>query len=380
MIKQKWEISEDERKRILNLHESATKNQYLVVEQMSGEDTKLKFNITNSFPSGKFNIIDTSEIDNAITKIQELLKTDEGSFDTIIINSSESKVPNRGVGMSTGDLSKKRAEEVEKYILSKMGDSVNIKVNDLGPQGPDWEPSKGSSNPEYTKYQYVTLSLSAEKSTEKCDFNIDYEGVQGLPKNNYVAILPPPNDNVLFGKGKITFYTGTMPDRLIITNEQKQITQDTGYISTELYLDEIVNYIPAWVDSLTKVYNQKSSAVSGDKIIKQSVSSIDELVSLIFKKNDLINRILKLLKQNNLSSVQSLLNNITRTGEVSLGFINLIKQYNNGVRDFILYEKRTTPFELTYDSNKGNNLFFVYAPIGGKGIGSTGFKIEGGCI
>jgi len=378
MIKQIWSISEEEKNRILNLHESATKKQYLMKEQ--SESNKLSFNISNSFPSGKFKLSDTSLIDDAISQIQNLLKTGKATFNTIVINSSESKVPNEGVGMDPGDLSKKRGEEVEKYIKSKIGDLVNVKVNDLKAQGPDWDKSKGSNHPDYTKYQYVILSLSAENSDNKCDFNIDYEGVQGLPKNNYIAILPPAYDNVLEDKGKLMFYTGTMPDRLIITNEQNKITQDTGYLSTELYLDEIVNYIPVWVDSLTKVYNQKSSAVSGEKIIKQTVSSIDELVLLIFKESDLRNNLLDLVNQNKLNSIKSLLYNKTLTGEVSLGFIKLIEQYKNGVREFILYEKRTSPFELTYDSNKGDNLFFVYAPIGGKGIGSTGFRIEGGCI
>jgi len=378
MVKQNWDISQKEKNRIINLHESATKNQYLIIEQ--DDSNKLSFNISNSFPSGKFNLTNTSEIDDSISQIQNLVKTGKGSFNTIVINSSESKVPNRGVGMEPGELSKKRGEVVEKYIKSKIGDSVNIKINDLGPQGPEWDPSKGSNNPEYTKYQYVTLTLSAEKSDKNCDFTVEYEGIQGLPKNNYIAILPPKYKNNLEDRGKLTFYTGTMPDRLIITNNQKQITQDTGYVSTELYLDEIVNYIPAWVDSLTKVHNQKSSAVSGDKIIIKSVSSINELVSLIFKKSNLKNNIINLLNQNKLSSIQPLLNNETRTGEVSLGFTNLIQQYKNGVRDFILYEKKTSPLELIYDSNEGDNLFFVYAPIGGKGIGTTGFRIEGGCI
>jgi hypothetical protein len=374
MIKQNWLISEEEKNRILNLHESATKNLYLVNEQSSQNFKNLSFNITKSFPSGKYELKDTSEIDDAIKKIQDLLSSGQGSFDTITIDSSESRVPTKNIGMNPGELSKKRAESVEKYLKSKLGDSVKIISNPLGLQGPKWEESKGANHPDYIKYQYVNLNLSAKK----CEFDIDYEGVQGLPKNDYIAILPPPYKNILVGEGNLKFYTGTMPDRLIITNKRKQITQDTGYISTELYLNEIVNYIPAWVDSLTKVYNQKSSAVSGNKIIKQSVSSIDELVSLIFKEDELKVNVLNLLKQN--KSIQKLLDTRTGTSEVSLGFINLLQQYRNNVREFVLYEKRTSPVEITYNANNGDNLFFVYAPIGGQGIGSTGFKIEGGCI
>jgi len=373
MIKQTWNINEDEKNRILNLHETATKKLYLIKEDVT---EPIKFNISNSFPSGKYQLTNTTEIDNAISKINEFLKTGKGSFNTIVINSSESKVPNKGVGLKPGDLSKLRASEVEKYIKSKLGDKISVKINDLGAQGPEWNSSKGSNNPEYTKYQYVTLSLSAEK----CKFDIKYEGVQGSQVNNYIAILPPKYKNVLSDKGKLSFYTGTMPDRLIVTDTQKQITLDTGYVSTELYMDDKINYIPAWVDSLTKIYNQKSPAVSGSKIITKTVSSVEELISLIFKDEKVKKIILDLVNKKNIDKLLAVLNQYSNTGEVSLGFKNLLDQFNSGVREFVLYEKRNSPYELIYDASKGNNLFFVYAPIGGKGMGSTGFKIEGGCI
>ena len=373
MIKQTWNIDEDERDRILNLHESATKNLYLIKENTT---QPINFNITDSFPSGKYDLTKTTEIDNAINQINNYLKSGKGSFNTIVINSSESKVPNSGVGLNTGDLSRLRGEAVEKYLKSKLGDSVNVKINDLGAQGPEWDKNKGAENPEYKKYQYVTLDLSAEK----CQFNIKYEGVQGLPKNNFIAILPPPYTNVLNDKGKLSFYTGTMPDRLIITDTQKQVTQDTGYVSTALYLDDKMNYIPAWVDSLTKFYNQKSPSVSGSKLITKTISSTDELISLIFKDEKIKNTLIDLIKKNDTKTISSRLTGYAGTGEVSIGFVNLLNLFNSGVREFVLYEKRTTPYELVYDTSKGNNLFFVYAPIGGKGMGSTGFKIEGSCI
>jgi hypothetical protein len=373
MIKQTWNIGEDERNRILNLHESATKNLYLIKEDTT---QPINFNITDSFPSGKYNLTKTTEIDNAINQINNYLKSGKGSFNSIVINSSESKVPNSGVGLNTGDLSRLRGEVVEKYIKSKLGDSIQIKINDLGAQGPEWDESKGAEHPDYKKYQYVTLDLSAEK----CQFNIKYEGVQGLPKNNFIAILPPPYTNVLNDKGKLSFFTGTMPDRLIITDTQKQITQDTGYVSTALYLDDKMNYIPAWVDSLTKQYNQKSPSVSGSKLITKTISSTDELVSLIFKDDKIKIILMELIKKNDYKTISSKLTVYAGTGEVSIGFVNLLNLFNSGVREFVLYEKRTTPYELVYDTSKGNNLFFVYAPIGGKGMGSTGFKIEGSCI
>jgi hypothetical protein len=40
MIKQTWEISNEERNRILSLHESATKNHYLMSEQLETGGTQ----------------------------------------------------------------------------------------------------------------------------------------------------------------------------------------------------------------------------------------------------------------------------------------------------------------------------------------------------
>jgi hypothetical protein len=40
MIKQTWQISDEERNRILSLHESATKNLYLMSEQVKIKQTR----------------------------------------------------------------------------------------------------------------------------------------------------------------------------------------------------------------------------------------------------------------------------------------------------------------------------------------------------
>ena len=74
-----FEISSEERNRILNLHESATKKLYLIKEDIT---EPIKFNISNSFPSGKYELNNTTEIDNAIKQINDYLhqalpKTDE---------------------------------------------------------------------------------------------------------------------------------------------------------------------------------------------------------------------------------------------------------------------------------------------------------------
>jgi hypothetical protein len=353
MIKQNWLISEEEKNRILNLHESATKKQYLMKEQ--SESNKLSFNISNSFPSGKFKLSDTSLIDDAISQIQNLLKTGKASFNTIVINSSESKVPNKGVGMNPGDLSKKRGEEVKNYIKSKIGDSVNVKVNDLKAQGPEWDKSKGADNPEYTKYQYVTLSLSAENSKGDvksiCDFNIEESGGQGLEKNNYVTFNEPLKDY-----GELTIKTGSIPDRMVVVNNENTIVSDTGYVATEPHQYSEFKYVPAYVYSLT-VVNQikKNTSVSGDKLITINVNTFEELVS------------------NLLANPSSKINKKDVRSETSLkGLDNLFKR---GVRTFVLYSIGSPEIgKIPFDSRKGDSRVIVYSPVG-----QTGYTITGNC-
>lgn len=362
MIKQKWNISEDERKRILNLHESATKNQYLLKEET--DPNKKSFNISKSFPSGQFNIVDTSDIDNAINEIQELLKTGQGKFDTIIINSSESKVPNRGVGLQTGELSKKRAEEVQKYITSKLGDSVNIKVNDLGPQGPEWDSSKGSNNPEYTKYQYVTLSLGAEKSQTDtntniksiCDFTIDESGGQGREEDNYVTLNEPLKDY-----GELTIDTGSIPDRMVVVNKENSIVSDTGYVATKPHQYRKFKYVPLYVYQLTLLHKiNKSSSVSGDKLETITVSSFEGLIRNLLVKSLSIPRNEELRKMGS---------------EVTKGIKGLENLFNRGVRTFVVYSIGGIEIgKVPFDSRKGDSKVIVYSPVG-----RTGYTITGNC-
>jgi hypothetical protein len=357
MIRQTWNISEEEKNRILNLHESATRNQYLIKEQT--DPNKVSFNISKSFPSGKFNITNTSEIDSAITEIQSLLKTGQGKFNTVVINSSESKVPNRGVGMQVGDLSKKRAEEVEKYIKSKVGDSVSVKVNDLGPQGPEWNASKGSDNPEYTKYQYVTLSLSADKEQNNpdsgpqsiCNFNFTETRGQGEEENNYVTF-----ERELKDYGQLSINTGSIPDRMIVLNANNSIVYDSGYIATEPHPYNEFKYVPSYVYSLTLINQiKKNTAVSGSKLITINVNSYEELLSKI------------------MTNPTGTPNKKDIRTETSLkGLENL---FNKGIRTFVLYSIGGLEIgRVPFDSRKGDSSVMVFSPVG-----QTGYTITGRC-
>jgi len=354
MIKQNWTIPQEERNRILKLHESATKNQYLIIEQ-TNESEKVSFNITNSFPSGQFKLTDTSLIDDAIVKIQNVLKSGKGSFNTIVINSSESKVPNRGVGMDPNELSKKRGEEVARYVKSKIGNSVNIRINDLKAQGPEWDKSKGSNHPDYTKYQYVTLDLSAENTNgdvkSVCDFNIESSGKQGLEKDNYVTFNEPLKDY-----GELTIDTGSIPDRMIVVDNKNSIVSDTGYVATEAHQYSEFKYVPSYVYSLT-LLNQikKNPSVSGNKLITINVNSFEELVSKLLVNPSSTPNTKDIRKETSIKGLQTL--------------------FERGIRTFVLYSIGGTEIgKIPFDSRKGDSRVIVYSPVG-----QTGYTITGNC-
>lgn len=149
------------------------------INEVDNPSTKtIEYNITSSFNSGEYKITDTKDIDNALNSFMSHIRNGVGTY-TIEIISSESKVPNRGVGLNSGDLSKFRGENVKKYIESKNIPNVQIKVTDLGPKGPNWDPKKGSKDPTYLEHQRVSLKLYGsiiEKPEEsvnvECLFNL----------------------------------------------------------------------------------------------------------------------------------------------------------------------------------------------------------------
>lgn len=183
MINQNWNISEDEKKRILFLHERATKNNYLIFEQSETESNTsnlnvpkpISFDLKNEFQSGSSTLTGTTEIDDAITQINSYYTKYNNAFKVSIeIESSESKVTQKE-GM--GALSKKRLETLKKYLKGKIPDNINIIEKDMKAQGPEW-PYTARTRPDgteilpnekitkndkmYTEFQYVKLTVKSE--------------------------------------------------------------------------------------------------------------------------------------------------------------------------------------------------------------------------
>jgi hypothetical protein len=253
-----FEISSEERNRILNLHESATKNLYLVKEQQTAKPIK-QFNITNSFPSGQFKLTDTTQIDAAINEINAIAAKNTNILYDIVVNSSESKVPNKGVGLKPGDLSLKRGLAAEQYIKNKLGDKMAVKVNDLGAQGPEWDAAKGNNNPEYLKYQYVTINLVISDGGQPpkfCKLNQKASGTVADPSTGFVA-TNQDFDISKISEGetlRVVLLPELVPDLLVVTVGSQVVS--TGFVGMDK-----PEYVSALATILGNQYLLKGSQI-----------------------------------------------------------------------------------------------------------------------
>ena len=185
MIKQTWEISNEERNRILSLHESATKNLYLMSEQNTDETKKESINLVKrvEFPAG-LHSASAVNLESLIdlSKIEEFLKKYPREKIIIKLNASESQVPNydREVTpkkkLNPGDLSKMRYETIRTFmtnwlnglitkgIISQMPEFVNTQpqIDKTTP----WDPNSSPQDPKYTRHQFVEIEINAEGQEE----------------------------------------------------------------------------------------------------------------------------------------------------------------------------------------------------------------------
>jgi hypothetical protein len=142
MIKQNWNISTDEAKRILMMHESATKNQYLINEQRqetitTTEQQQNKFPLTNLGDKFEYGKYDSPSVKLAIEQlkpqIEEFIKKSDSSNFTINISAGESQVTNPKGFETKGSLALARANSVKKYFEEIFPDLIRLcmRSNDL---------------------------------------------------------------------------------------------------------------------------------------------------------------------------------------------------------------------------------------------------------
>jgi hypothetical protein len=124
MIKQTWNISDDERNRILNLHESATKRQYLVIEQNEVKTESETIPLNLNWARGKWKLTPTqiNSLTNELVRLTNFIRQHQGSEITIQIRAGESQVTNYdreqsgNVKLESGVLSEKRGTEIVNFL------------------------------------------------------------------------------------------------------------------------------------------------------------------------------------------------------------------------------------------------------------------------
>jgi hypothetical protein len=386
MIKQTWNIDEDEKNRILNLHESATKLQYLTLEQSgqqsgAGVSTTMKTsntefpkqNVGNQFKFGEYQ---SDVVKNSIAslkpKIEEFIKNSGGKQFTVNISAGESNVTNPKGFETKGSLALARANSVKQYFQEIFPEL--IKNGTLIIQGPTdvsqvvigktpYDKTKGDNkNPQlvkqYRQEQFVNFDIKGSGQVENiasiCDWTATITGGTGNPSKNYIT-----TDIKLKGAGTLTFNTGSIPDRMIVVNGKGGITQDTGYIATKAHQYSSFKYVPLYVSRLTQL-NQTIS-VSGNKIVTIKANDFNSLMKQILMPG------VKIPEDSQLRSMGET--------EVFNGIEELKSLFNKGVREFVIYSVSTTEFiSIPFDNKTGDSKVMVYSPVG-----KTGYSLTGKC-
>ena len=383
-----FEISSEERNRIMNLHEGATKRQYLTLEQQvqpiitkttkSSSDTLFpKQNLQNQFKFGDYQSDDAKNFITGLKpKIEEFIKNSGGKNFVINISAGESNVTNPKGFEEKGSLALARANSVKKYFeeifpdLIKNGTLV-IKtpkdVSEVVIGKTSYDKTKGDNkNPEkiklYKQEQFVTFDIQGTgeitdvDSQDICQWKgKKIEAGQGEEKFDYVL-----TDEKLFGNGNIIFDTGTIPDRLVIVDRGNVVTQDTGYVTTREHKYTDFKWVPLYVYQLTLINLKNGVSVSGNKIVKITANSYEELLQQLLVDP-------KKIKTFKLGGE-----------EVEYALKDLERLCKKNVTEFVVYTKQQGPVNLNFNSSSGESEVKVYSPIGTDTI-KTGYSVMAKC-
>ena len=377
-----FEISSEERNRIMNLHEGATKRQYLNLEQVSTKQslTTTEFPIQSIGDKFGFGQIDSPIVKNDIIalkpQIEKFIKDNGGKTFIVNITAGESNVTNPKGYETKGSLALARANSVKKYFqevfpeLIKNGVltiQVPTDVSQVTLGKTPYDKTKGDNkNPEkiklYKQEQFVNFNIKGtgevrdKDSKDICDWvGIKIEAGQGDASRNYVL-----TNEKLYGNGVLTFDTGTIPDRLVVLSKGEEISQDTGYVTTRPHKYVDFKFVPLYVYQLTLINSRNNISVSGDKLVKITANSYQEL-----------------LEQLLVDSTKS--KTFKRGGiEVEYALKDLQKLCNKGVKEFVVYTIQEGPIKINFNSSSGESIIRVYSPIGTDTI-KTGYGLTATC-
>ena len=375
-----FEISSEERNRILNLHESATKRQYLTLEQSSQpqyHSTTTSKPINTTFPvqnvgdNFAYGQVDSPNVKSKIIslkpQIDKFIKDDGGKNFLITITAGESKVTNPKGFEEKGSLALARANSVKGYFEEVFQDLIkngvlNIKVptdvSQVSLGKTLYDKTKGDiNNPDkkklYNDEQFVRFTITGSGS--KCNFNFDNKAGQGVPNLDYVT-----TDEILEGKGEATFTPGQIPDRLVIMDSQGKIETDTGYITGDVSKYPDWKYTPLYVYLLTLVSQTNPVAVSGSEILTITVTDYADLVK-------------QLLNDPNSRRYEKM------GSEIEPGLKAMAGMIKKGRTEFVIYKLSNAGTTVQFDSPNNDKKIKVYSPIGTDKI-KTGYGLVGRCI
>ena len=378
-----FDISSEERNRILNLHESATKRQYLTLEQVkvSGGESSSTTTSNTSFPKQnlnskfKFGGYQSDEVKKTIQglkpKIEEFIKNSGGKQFIVNIGAGESNVTNPKGFETKGSLGLARANSVKQYFqeifpeLIKSGTLVIKSPSDVSQillGKTPYDKTKGDNkNPQlvkqYRQEQFVTFDIQGSGQVENvlniCNWEAVVTAATGTAAANYIT-----TDVKLVGAGELIFDTGSIPDRMIVVDNRGGIKQDTGYVTTTPHQYTSFKYVPLYVANLTKL--NKTLSVSGGNIIVIKVKSIDDLMRQILMPGVSIPDTKQLIKMGQT--------------EVYEGVESLTVLFNKGIRDFVVYSITSSAMTLPFNAKTGDSKVIVYSPVG-----KTGYNLKGKC-
>jgi hypothetical protein len=168
MITQSWNINEEEKNRILRLHENATKNHYLT-EQFQ---TKNVVDFGSVFPSGEYELGSkfSNEVNDKVQDIVRFIKGKNLKSVTIEIESGESRVTNQAPFTTPGSLAEARANSLKSYLQSVLPKLINFKPNIIVKQpiigSTPYKIGDNKDDPSYTKEQFVRANIISNADTD----------------------------------------------------------------------------------------------------------------------------------------------------------------------------------------------------------------------
>ena len=380
-----FEISSEERNRILNLHESATKRQYLTLEQsgqQSGGVSTTKLSTPTSFPEqnvgNQFNYgeYQSNVVKNSIValkpKIEEFIKNNGGRQFVVNIDAGESNVTNPKGFETKGSLGLARANSVKKYFEETFPNLIKQNVliintpkteSDVKIGNTPYDKTKGDNqNPKliklYNQEQFVTFNIQGsgqvENVTSICNWKATITAGTGTDIADYVT-----TDINLQGAGILTFGTGSIPDRMVVVDNKGGIKQDTGYVATAPHKYTSFKYVPLYVSKLTQL--NKTVSVSGANLVTLKVKSIDDLMRQILAPG--VTQI----------PDEKTLRDMGQT-EVYNGVEELKALFGKGVKEFVGYTITSSSVTAPFDNKTGDYKVLVYSPVG-----KTGYNLTGKC-